>query len=288
MMYQDVRVSAAAAACALALAACEPNPTRNLTEPPDDGPAARSFEERERAAEEPQASEAPIQETAQEYLARHGRDRSSPPLAADGTGTAAVAACIQCHGPDAGGREALSTPRIGGLPEWYIVRQLKYFKQGVRASTEDAVHGTQMRAVSLLLGGEEHMEDIARYIASLSPPPGDTVEGDVARGKELYGACVACHGPDGRGNTELNTPSIVEQHGEYLIRQLDHFRSGVRGMHPLDVFGQQMLPSVTETLMSRDDVVDVVAYIGSLRDQTDSTGGTEVTRSDGGDRIDNL
>jgi cytochrome c553 len=280
MRYRDYKLSTATAACAFALAACEPNPTRNLTEPPDD--------EREGAAANSQASEAPIHETALEYLARHGRDAAGQPVAADGTGTAAVAACIQCHGPDAGGRPALSTPRIGGLPEWYLVRQLKYFKQGVRASTEDAVHGTQMRAVSLLLGGEEHLEDIARYIASLSPPPGGTVEGNVARGKELYGACVVCHGQDGRGNTELNTPTIVEQHGEYLIRQLDHFRSGIRGMHPLDVFGQEMLSSVTETLMSRDDVVDIVAYIGSLRDEAETNGGPEVSQRDSGDRIDNL
>lgn len=284
MRFPDARLIAAAA-CLFAIAACEPNPTRNLTEPPGNAPEERSFEDRARAIERPPTSEAPIQETALEYLERHGRGPASPALAAEGTGTAAVAACIQCHGPDAGGRQALSTPRIGGLPEWYIVRQLKYFKQGVRASTEDAVHGTQMRAVSLLLGGEEHMEDIARYIASLSPPPGDTVEGDVERGKQLYGACVTCHGADGRGNTELNTPTIVEQHGEYLIRQLDHFRSGVRGMHPLDVFGQEMVQSVTETLTSRDDVVDIVAYIGSLRDDAGATGRAEISRSESAERL---
>jgi cytochrome c oxidase subunit 2 len=93
---------------------------------------------------------------------------------------------------------------------------------------------------------------------------------------------VTCHGADGRGNAELNTPSIVEQHGEYLIRQLDHYRSGVRGSHPLDVFGQQMVPSVTETLTSRDDVVDVVAYVGSLRGEAGTGGGPEESRISSG------
>lgn len=39
----------------------------------------------------------------------------------------------------------------------------------------------------------------------------------------------------------------------------------MRGTNPLDVFGQQMRPIAAATLMSRDDAVDVVAYIGTLR-----------------------
>lgn len=160
----------------------------------------------------------------------------------------------------------MGAPRIGGLPEWYLARELKYFKQGVRAATDADVHGTQMRAVVLLIGGEAAMEDLAHYLATLSPAPAEPVGGgNVEHGRQLYTVCSACHGPEARGSADLNTPSLAEQDGEYLVRQLENFRAGVRGTNPLDVFGQQMRPIAAATLMSRDDAVDVVAYIGTLR-----------------------
>jgi cytochrome c oxidase subunit 2 len=122
-----------------------------------------------------------------------------------------------------------------------------------------------MRAVVLLVGGEREMEDLAAYLAMLSPKPAEPITGgDVAHGQQLYTVCTACHGPDARGSADLNTPSLAGQDGEYLVRQLENFRSGGRGTNPLDVFGQQMRPIAAATLMSKQDVLDVVAYIGSL------------------------
>lgn len=222
----------------------------------------------------------PLQETAREYIERHaGADKDS---AADTehSATGAIAACLMCHGADGGGKRALGAPRIGGLPEWYLARQLKYFKQGVRAATDADVHGTQMRAVVLLIGGEAAMEDLARYLATLRPAPAEPIAGgNVEHGRQLYAVCSACHGPEARGSADLNTPSLAEQDGEYLVRQLENFRAGVRGTHPLDVFGQQMRPIAAATLMSRDDAVDVVAYIGTLRGSGSGNGGAEAGSS---------
>lgn len=65
-------------------------------------------------------------------------------------------------------------------------------------------------------------------------------------------------------------PGLVDQSGRYLVRQLERFRTGSRGSHPQDVFGQQMMPIVKSTLTSREDSVDVATYLGSLRNAADS------------------
>ena len=52
---------------------------------------------------------------------------------------------------------------------------------------------------------------------------------DAERGKTLVSekGCVACHGLDGAGTTDLN-PNIGGQHARYISEQLQAFKSGKR------------------------------------------------------------
>jgi cytochrome c553 len=51
---------------------------------------------------------------------------------------------------------------------------------------------------------------------------------DLAKGAALYGqVCVACHAADGNSTTPAN-PKIAGQHPEYLVKQLQEFKSGKR------------------------------------------------------------
>lgn len=51
---------------------------------------------------------------------------------------------------------------------------------------------------------------------------------DLARGAALYGQmCMACHGADGNSPTSVN-PSLAQQHPEYLVKQLQDYKSGKR------------------------------------------------------------
>lgn len=181
----------------------------------------------------------------------------------------AIVTCVLCHGGEGEGNEALDAPRIGALPAWYLARQLDHFRRGVRGGSDEDKYGTQMRAITLTLNSDEAIADLAAYFADLSPPYGSSdIQGDVERGAELYEACTACHGADGRGSEELGAPDLIGQHDWYLVRQLEHFRDGLRGAHPEDVYGMQMRPFVLGTLMSDEDIVDVVAYIQSLPGRT--------------------
>ncbi len=90
--------------------------------------------------------------------------------------------------------------------------------------------------------------------------------GNPVVGQALYAVCSACHGPQGEGNSVLNAPKIAGQEAWYLKRQLEHFKTGVRGADPQDVFGQQMAAMVT-TLADPAAVEDVIAHIGTFPDQ---------------------
>lgn len=63
-----------------------------------------------------------------------GGSRPEPTVTGDAAkGQAAYAVCAACHGQKAEGNEALGGPALAGLNDWYLVRQLKNFKEGRRA-----------------------------------------------------------------------------------------------------------------------------------------------------------
>lgn len=191
-------------------------------------------------------------------------DGAAEPEAAEAEAVGAVAVCAVCHGPEGGGRSGLAAPRIGGLAAWYVERQLTNFRRGIRGGSRDDVYGTQMHAVALTLEGPDVIADVAEHIASLTPDwPEQTVSGDAERGEELYSACAACHGEEGRGGEDLNTPSLVGMSDWYVLRQLQYFNNGTRGMHPGDRYGAQMVP-IMEMFDSRQDLVDLTAYINTF------------------------
>ena len=123
----------------------------------------------------------------------------------------------------------------------------------------------EMRPQATVLDADG-VEEAAAFVASV--PAGTssntaTVDGNTTRGKQLYTTCAACHGSKGEGNSRLNAPGLRDQDDWYLVRQLENFRSGVRGGKPGDIYGSQMRASVG-MLPDQDAIHDVVAYINSL------------------------
>lgn len=55
-----------------------------------------------------------------------------------------------------------------------------------------------------------------------------SVKPDLAKGAASYGqVCVACHAADGNSTTPVN-PKLAQQHPEYLVKQLQEYKSGKR------------------------------------------------------------
>ena len=173
--------------------------------------------------------------------------------------------CASCHGADGAGNQALNAPRISGQKEWYIARQLANFKAGIRGSHVDDIYGQQMRPMSMILTNEKAIDDISAFVSTLKGLPSDpTIVGDVSLGKAAYAACASCHGAQGEGNDALNAPTIAGQQDWYIARQLNNFKSGVRGSHEDDIYGQQMRP-MSMTLVDDVAINNIAAYISTLK-----------------------
>jgi cytochrome c553 len=86
----------------------------------------------------------------------------------------------------------------------------------------------------------------------------------AANGASQCQLCLACHGPDSRGNQQLGVPPLTISNDWYLIRQLQNPKQRVRGADaPRDGTGATMQP-IASTL-SEQGMQDVVIYIQTLR-----------------------
>lgn len=83
-------------------------------------------------------------------------------------GAATYAVCLACHGPDAGGNEALKSPSLQYQSDWYMLSSLKKFKEGVRGTNPQDIGGMQMRPMSMTLVDEQAMKDVIAYIRKIS------------------------------------------------------------------------------------------------------------------------
>ena len=63
---------------------------------------------------------------------------------------------------------------------------------------------------------------------SANEPAPAKAKPDLAKGEASFGAvCAACHGADGNSTTPTY-PKLAQQHPEYLVKQLQEFKSGKR------------------------------------------------------------
>ena len=194
----------------------------------------------------------------------------SQPISAAGDaekGKQLYALCAACHGPNAEGMSALNAPANAGQDTWYMIRQLKNFRAGIRGAHPDDTFGAQMRPMAMVLATDEQVADVVAYINSLDlPKPQQTVEGDVALGKQAYETCIPCHGEFGEGAQSLDAPRLSNQHDWYIVRQLENFNAGIRGGHQNDIYGAQMR-IMSQMLESDERIRAVAAYIASLEYQ---------------------
>ena len=201
------------------------------------------------------------------------------------SGKTSYATCIACHGLEGEGNKLLNAPKIAGLQDWYIARQLHSFKKGVRGSHEKDVYGMQMRPMAMALADDDTINNVALYVStfkekaqpaitqtamkSTAETASVSVTSSTENGKTLYGLCASCHGADGAGNKTLNAPKISGQKAWYIARQLANFKSGIRGSHEKDIYGQQMRP-MSMTLANDQMIADVSDYVSTLKSPASS------------------
>ncbi|HUB89601.1 MAG TPA: c-type cytochrome [Dyella sp.] len=162
-----------------------------------------------------------------------------------------VAPCMACHAADGGGQVAAGFPRLAGLPQAYLRKQLDDFAQGAR------VNATMQPVASGLSDAER--DAVAAYYSKLPVPqakPAATLSSDDAqlaqslatRGRWPNGlpACEQCHGPGGVGVGD-HFPPLAGQSAVYLGNQLHAWQQGARRNDPL-----QLMQTVANKLSDAD------------------------------------
>jgi cytochrome c553 len=189
-----------------------------------------------------------------------------PAAAADtGMGEQIYAHCQTCHGERGQGGKNGEYPRIAGLPQAYIEKQLNQFK------TRKRMNKPMLPIFKNWRFNQEAMAAVAAYVHAL-PVDRSVIEAYVPApevladfqsreefeelGRELFqGTCDQCHGEDGRGRADKESPPLVDQYPAYLRKQIGDFAGGRREHESAaKMFGE----------LYAEEVDSLLVYLGKL------------------------
>jgi cbb3-type cytochrome c oxidase subunit III len=193
------------------------------------------------------------------------------PILGDGkAGEGKATACGACHGMD-GNASDKQYPKLAGQNEAYIARQIKLFQ-------------SQKRQNAIMMGfaatlSEQDMHDIGAYFFGKSSLPGIADEKLLDRGQALYRggdaglgvpACMACHGPDGRGMAGAGYPQLAGQWADYVQAKLKDWKSGTTWG---DDGNAKIMPEIAKRL-GDNDIAALASYVEGLHTATGATAAT--------------
>jgi len=174
-------------------------------------------------------------------------------------GAQKAAVCSACHGMT-GASINPEWPNLAGLGEPYIVTQIQAFKAGKR------VNPLMTPMAAALMDGD--MEDLAAHFSRQTPAGLEADPSNWKEGEKLYRggdkgrgipACIACHGPQGRGNGPAKYPALRAQHAVYTYNQLKAFKDGTR-----TAAGNDIMQAVTDR-MTDPEMRALASYVQGLR-----------------------
>ncbi len=172
--------------------------------------------------------------------------------------------CQGCHGTNGISIDPTTFPNLAGQFAGYIFKQVQDFQLGNR-------HDDTMSAMAATVTDRQDLKDIATYFASQKQMKGKPSGSKAAKvgaklfkngNKKLgtYGACVRCHGKNGKGKSKSISlfPVIGGQQKAYVIKQLKDFKAGKRKNDPAG-----MMAMVAKGL-SNKEIEAVADYVSGL------------------------
>lgn len=83
--------------------------------------------------------------------------------------------------------------------------------------------------------------------------PPKAAKPDLVKGEASFAVCAACHAADGNSTITVN-PKLAQQHPEYLLKQLQDFKSGKRNNAVMKGFA---------SALSEDDMKNIAWWVTS-------------------------
>ena len=183
-------------------------------------------------------------------------------------GKAKSITCTACHGP-AGISSTALWPNIAGQGASYLVTQLTAFRDGALDPDNATRYDISMTPMSMLLTDED-IRDLAVYYESLPAPAQAVADASlVDKGEALYrggniqsgtAACLACHGPTGRGNPAAEYPALQGQHAVYTAKQLRDYAADTRKSD-----GKTRMMRDIAARLTEEDILALASYVQGLR-----------------------
>jgi cytochrome c553 len=182
-------------------------------------------------------------------------------------GATKAALCSSCHGPN-GNSTNPEWPRLAGQNAVYIAEQLRLFRSGVR-------NNPVMRPLAAALSDQD-IDDLAVYYEAQTPTGLEADPSYWKAGEALYlrgdaahqvPACIACHGPVGRGNLAAGYPALRAQQSVYVVKQLNDYASGARysAPHPATASRNGIMMFTIAKRLSSEQIRDVASYVQGMR-----------------------
>ena len=176
-------------------------------------------------------------------------------------GKAKAITCAACHGQEGNSVNPL-WPNLAGQGAPYLVAQLQAFKGGQRVNA-------LMSSQAMLLTDAD-MRNLAVYYESLPSPASAVADPKtIAKAQAIYRggkesadvpACLACHGPTGRGNAAAKYPALNGQHAAYTAKTLRDYASNARKSGGRTLVMQQIAARLTE-----DEIDALASYLQGLK-----------------------
>lgn len=114
-------------------------------------------------------------------------------------------------------------------------------------------------ALALPVAAQQNAAPAPSPAAPAAKAPQAPAKVDPAQGEAKYTAvCAACHGADGNSGTPAN-PKLAQQHPEYIVKQLEEFKSGKRVSPVMQGFAAQL---------SEADMKNIAAFVGTKKAKT--------------------
>ena len=189
--------------------------------------------------------------------------------------------CAVCHATDAGGTPG-NYPNLtdkdwiwGGTPE-NIINTITNGHTGAMPAGGALISVTPGQAPSA--EDQEKLENISNYILSLGGYEHDKTLAE--KGKELYGtSCIACHGPDGKGNPIIGGINLADQTWLYTEDSEDPAALKTFIQNQIQHPRNNVMPAWKD-ILGEAKIKVVAAYVYSLsqdESEADSSAGEEKT-----------